>query len=102
MPSRKNSRKRKGKGVLGVEQEGQLDDVDKGAVAIRPSKRQKKKATATSPATLSLSNHSTSCSWSAFKACSPLLLAPLTCSITGCSAAVHEICQAICENKNGF
>jgi len=39
----KKSRKQKGKGVSGAEQQGQLeDDVGKGPVAIRASKRQKK------------------------------------------------------------
>jgi hypothetical protein len=60
--------------------------------------------TATAPTTLSLPNQQpcTSCAWSVFKACSPFLEAPLTCTTIGCTAAVHTICQAIWENKNGF
>ncbi len=85
MPNNKNSRKRNGKGASGVKQ-GQLDD-GQGPVANRQSKHQPKKGKATSPATPALSDNTPSCSWSAFKACSPLLAAPLSCSTIGCTAA---------------
>ncbi len=98
MPNNKNSRKRKGKGAPGAKL-GQLDD-GQGAVAIRQSKRQATIGKATSPVTPALSDTTPSCSWYDFKACSPLLAAPLSCSTIGCTAAVHLICQAIWENKN--
>ncbi len=42
------------------------------------------------------------CAWSFFQACNPMLPLPASWNVSGCTTAVHHICQIIWENKHDY